>query len=409
MYDLPEELFPYLGVLKCAIGLMDTDKHTYNDLFDEINIHTGGIAYGTVINVPVTDYKKSNLYFSVKTKMFYGEIKAAVDLISEILFETKYGDTKRLKDILNEAKSRLEAGAVNSGHAVAMGRALSYYSAGYAKEEVIHGIDFLRLIQSLCENFEDKKDEIVDKLERLVRCIFRPEKLLVDVTGTKELFESIEPIISEFRSKLFTSPYSGNIFVPNVSKKNEGFETAGQVQYVARAGNYRDAGLEYTGALRVLKTIMSYDYLWNNVRVLGGAYGAMNFFGRSGDSYMVSYRDPNLENTISVYEKAAAYIAGIELDDRKILQFIIGTLSDLDAPLSPSAKGSLGLKAYLTGMTDEDYQKERDEILNVNEGIIRGLSVYLDAVFKEDYLCVVGNSDNIKKAKDRFMNVLPLI
>lgn len=181
--------------------------------------------------------------------------------------------------------------------------------------------------------------------------------------------------------------------------------TAGQVQYVCRAGNFIDKGLPYTGALKVLKVMMGYDYLWNQVRVKGGAYGCMCSFYKNGDGYFVSYRDPNLDKTIQVYEQAAEYIKHAKLDERTVTQFIIGAVSELDTPMTPATKGLYSLGGYLTGLSMERVQKERDELLSVTAEEIRELYRYVEAFMEDDCLCVVGNGEKIKESKDLFMNV----
>lgn len=181
--------------------------------------------------------------------------------------------------------------------------------------------------------------------------------------------------------------------------------TSGQVQYVCRAGNFRKKGLPYTGALKVLKVLLGYEYLWMNVRVKGGAYGCMCSFGKTGESYFVSYRDPNLGKTLEVYENAAKAVSEFEADERTMTQYIIGAISDLDTPMNPAAKGLQSLSAYMTGLTDEMQQKERNQVLSVTPGDIRALSEYIQAFMEENFLCVVGNSGKIKEEEKKFMKI----
>ena len=195
------------------------------------------------------------------------------------------------------------------------------------------------------------------------------------------------------------------MFSMTPSKKNEGFKTSAGIQYVAMAGNYRSKGLSYTGALKVLKVIMGYEYLWNNVRVKGGAYGCMSNFGKSGECYFVSYRDPNLEKTVEVYKQAADFIRNFKGDERTITKFIIGAISEQDVPMNPAAKGTRSLAAYMSNVTFEEEQKERNELLAVDEQIIRGLADYIEAFVSYDCLCVVGNEEAIGKNTDLFFTV----
>ena len=198
-------------------------------------------------------------------------------------------------------------------------------------------------------------------------------------------------------------------FDPKPVVKNEGIMSSSQVNYVCRGGNFINKGLKYTGSLRVLKVIMSYGYLWMNVRVKNGAYGCMSSFSKSGDSFFVSYRDPNLSKTLDVYEGIPEYVKSIDISDREMTQYIIGAISELDTPLTPSSKAIKSLSAYMTNLSVDDYQKERDEVLAADVDSIRLLSDYIKAVLEDGYVCVVGNEEAIKSEKDRFINLENMI
>ena len=148
--------------------------------------------------------------------------------------------------------------------------------------------------------------------------------------------------------------------------------------------------------------MLSYDYLWINIRVKGGAYGCMSGFGRSGEAYLVSYRDPNLRETNAIYEGVVDYLKNFQADERDMTKFVIGTISDLDTPLTPSIRGSRGLSAYLSGVTQEMMQKERDQVLSATVEDIRALADIVQAVLDTKAFCVVGNEEQIEKAKDLF-------
>jgi Zn-dependent M16 (insulinase) family peptidase len=183
-----------------------------------------------------------------------------------------------------------------------------------------------------------------------------------------------------------------------------------QVQYVARAGNYMKAGFRYTGALKVLKVILSYDYLWNNVRVKGGAYGCMcGFSGIDGDAYFTSYRDPNLSETNQIYERIADYVRNYSVDERDMTKNIIGTISTLDTPLTLQNKGSRSLSFYLAGVTPEDLQRERDEIRNVTNEDIRGLADLIRSILDAGNICVIGNENKVEENRSLFQCVKNLM
>lgn len=408
VFDLkkvPAELFPYVGILKAVLMMVNTENYSYGELFNEVNIHTGGIRFvvNTYINADKMDEYKVTL--EVKAKTLYENRDRAIELMKEIILTSDYEDDKRLHEIIAEMKSRMQAAMTSAGHSLAAVRAMSYFSPIAAVSEQISGIPQYRLLEELDGDFENRKEELKSNLKALSKCIFRQENLLVDYTGTKEGLAGMEEQIENLKKALFTEPVEGESFKPVLSVKNEGFMTAGQIQYVCRAGNFINKGLPYTGALKVLKVMMGYEYLWNQVRVKGGAYGCMSSFYKNGDAYFVSYRDPNLEKTVEVYEKAADYIKNYDADERTVTQFIIGAVSELDTPMTPAVKGSYSLSGYLTNFSMERVQKERDEVLATTAETLKGLYRYVEAFISEKCLCVVGNGDKIKENAEMFDRV----
>ncbi len=403
--DIPAELMPYLGIFKGCLGLLNTENYKYGDLYNEMNIVTGGMAAVNNCYSNLNDLNKYRLTLEIKTKVLYDNIGKAIELMHEILMTSDFTDTKRLHEIIAEGRSRTQSQMLSAGHSVAVSRALSYGSVSGEVSEVISGIPFFRLVTQLDEQFEENKEQLVEKLQKLAALIFRKENLMVDFTGTSEGYEKLEAPVKDFAETLYTVKVERGSFVPQVSRKNEGFTTSGQVQYVCRGGNFRKKGLPYTGALRILKVMLGYEYLWVNVRVKGGAYGCMCGFGKSGESYFVSYRDPNLSKTIDIYEKAAENIAQFDADERTMTQYIIGAVSDLDVPMNPSALGLFSLSAYMTGLTQEVLQKERDELLSATVADIQALSKYIEAFMSDEFLCVVGNAEKLKEEAALFMQV----
>lgn len=298
---------------------------------------------------------------------------------------------------------------ISAGHSVAMMRALSGISRTAAYNELLSGIAFYRLVEKLCADFETEAADISAKLQELAAIVFRPENLMVDFTGSREAADRLPAIIEKLKASLYQNEVQEGRFTVSLHKEKEGYKTPGQVQYVCRAGNFKQKGLAYDGSLCVLRMMMRYDYLWNQIRVKGGAYGCMCGFGKQGDSYFVSYRDPNLQNTIDIYEKAADYIASFEADERIMTQFIIGAVSELDTPMNPAAKGAFSLGGYMADMTDADLQKERDELLGTTPDKLRETAGYIRAFMEDDCLCVVGNAEKISEAGGLFERVENLV
>ena len=407
MFDLrqvPEELFPYVGILKMILGLVDTENYGYKELYNEINLQTGGIAPAVNTYTNAEDLSQYTATLDLKVKVLYENLPQAFALAEEILTRSDYTDSKRLFELVAEGRSCKQADMMMAGHKLAASRAMAYLSKPAMVLEHIDGIPFYQLLENLEKEFDNRKEELITNLERVVRYIFRPENLLVDYTAEQAGLTGVETLVDHLKSKLYTDPVEASGYDPDPMRKNEGFMTSAQIQYVCRAGNYEKKGLPYNGALKVLRVLMGYDYLWTQVRVKGGAYGCMCSFGKSGESYFVSYRDPNLKNTIDVYEKAADYIAHFEADERTMTQYIIGAISEMDTPMTPAMKGIYSLTGYMTHYPYEMVQKDRNEVLSADADTIRGLSEYIRAFMEDDCLCVVGNEENIKENKELFEN-----
>ena len=406
---VPDDLISYMGILKSVLGYVDTANYSYGELFHEINAQSGGISCG----LQVFNHKENNddcvRMFGVRAKYLTSKEDFVFAMIREILFTSKLDDDKRLYEIIARQKARLESSLGEAGHSTAVTRAASYYSPCSAFQDRIGGIAYFRLVEELEKNFEEKKEKLKKNLKELMHMIFRPDNLFVSVTTDAKGFEGVEKQVAQLRPMLYGYPVRTGEIQYDFGKKNEGFYTAGQVQYVAESGNFRKAGFSYTGALRILKVILSYDYLWMNIRVKGGAYGCMSSFKRTGDSFLVSYRDPHLKNTLGVFRGTPEYLRNFQADEREMTKYIIGTISELDVPMNPSAKGALGLNAWFADLTREDLQKERDEILNAQPEDIRALADLIQAVLEQDNICVVGSESVLEKNKEILQHVEALI
>ncbi len=402
--DFAVEDIPYVGLLKYVLGYVDTEHYGYAELSNEINIHTGGIGCSFGVYPHMSGEEQMKVMFEVKTKVLMEELPEAGKLITEMIKTSVLSDEKRLLEILGQLKSRLQASLSSVAHSVASMRAMSYFSRAAYYQDAVGGILFEQKIADLAEHFEEKKADLIAKLEELTRRIFTPERMSVSVVCEEKDFETVGREIGQLKEKLYPSEGTAVRNLPPLvlEQKNEGFTDASKVQYVARTGNFKRHGFEYNGALRILKVIMGYDYLWINIRVKGGAYGCMNSYMRNGDTYFVSYRDPNLEKTNEIYDGIPEYLENFTADERDMTKYIIGTISDLDTPLNPNAKGARSMTALLQGITQEDLQRERDEVIGATEKDIRALKDMIASVLEEHNLCVIGNEEKLNEQKELF-------
>ena len=320
--------------------------------------------------------------------------------------ESDLGDEKRLKEILAMLKSRLQMSFLSSGHTTAALRSLSYTSPMAKFKDDTDGIGYYEVVKELEENFEEKKAELIENLRQIAQQIFRKDNLIISYTSSADGLAPMEEAFAKIADTLHTEEKEAEIPCEiHCVKRNEGFKTSSKVQYVARTGNFIDRGVEYTGALQILKVILSYDYLWQNIRVKGGAYGCMSSFNRIGEGYFVSYRDPNLKRTIDVYEGVVDYLENFTVSDRDMTKYIIGTISNIDQPMTPATKGERSMNLYMNKVSAEMIKKERAQILDATQEDIRALAKVAKAVLAADQLCVIGGEEKIEEDKELFGDV----
>ncbi len=397
-----EEWIPYLGVLKAVLGDMDTEDYTYEDLSNEIYLHTGGFYTNSLASEDMQEHQVIKKY-EVGIKALHQETGTAMHLLESMLCRTRLDDDKRLYEVLAQAKSRLEMHFMQAGHSVSALRAMSYFSESGRFGDLSGGIGLYRVVAQAESDFENEKETVQSILKQLFCTIFRPENLIVSLTGDEEGYAVFEPALAAFKQALFTQDAAQAGAEISCTKKNEGFKNAAQVQYVSRAGNFCRHGFAYTGALRILKVILNYDYLWMNIRVRGGAYGCMSGFSRNGDTYFSTYRDPNLRKSNEVFEGIPEYLKSFDVDERDMTKYIIGAVSSLDTPLNPSAKGKRSMMAYLTHISPEAYQKERDEVLMAGQADIRALEPLIASVLSDGNICVIGNETVLEQDAELFL------
>ena len=407
--DFAQSELGYLGFFTNALGLVSTEKYSYTDLANATNIYTGGISTGTASHPDIKDRNNFVFKFEVKLKVLEKNLDKALELMEQMLLSSDFTDTKRLGELVAQIKARLQANLSSSGHLVAAMRSMSSFSRYALYQDELKGIAFYRSICHIEKELSESPKNVSDKLAAIAKKLFARNRMLISFTGNNEAYCNAKPSLEKVIAGFDKMSAVGNQAEVHFNTAKEAFIDASQIQYVAKTGDFICEGYEYTGALRLLRIILSYDYLWINVRVKGGAYGCMNTFLRSGESYFVSYRDPNLSDTLDVYDRIPEYIKSFSPDERDMTKYIIGTFSALDTPMNPEAKGSRSLSAYLEGITYEQIQKERNEILNAQPEDIRRLADLVEAVLKKDSICVIGNENMIKESAGLFENVEKLI
>ena len=406
--DVDKEDLPYLGFLRSVLAFVNTESYSYSELNDVINIHSGGISSGLTTYADSKERGKYHMKYEFRIKMLEDKVEESLNILKEIILTSKLEDVKRLSEIVAQTKSRLQSVLSSAGHVVSATRSIAYFSQYGYIQDATSGIAYYDEICKMDAQMKQEPSVVIDRLCKVMNQIFGQERLLISFTAETECYDRAMPAIQKFVDALPKGKTPEKDKRYTMGQQNEAFTDASAIQYVSRSGNFVNHGFAYTGALNILKMILSYDYLWNNVRVKGGAYGCSSSFLRTGDSYFTSYRDPNLGKTNEVYEKIPEYLRNFQADEREMTKYIIGTLGGMDAPLYPEGKGQRAITAYLKKLSLEELQKERDEILNATDEDIRKLADLIEAVLSDGNLCVIGNENNIQKEKELFQNIRSL-
>ncbi|MBV4414643.1 insulinase family protein [Clostridium tyrobutyricum] len=406
--SVEQELIPYMSLLSTVLGKMSTKNYDYEDLSKDINIYTGGInftAQSFSKNGSIDEFYPK---FLVKSKVLTSNLEKLAELVNEIINETRFDEYKRLKEIIQETKSRMEMSMFDRGHMVVANHTLSYFSPISKYDDLLSGLGFYKFICAIEKEFDVNNKKILNNLARVASQVFNKDNLIIGVTCENKDYDKFRNSINEICSSLSKDNLKRRAYDFKLEAENEGLMTSGKVQYVAKASNFIKLGYSYSGSLQVLKSIANYDYLWNEVRVQGGAYGSFAAFLRNGNMFFTSYRDPNLKETVNIYNNAGEFFKNFKADDRQMNKYIIGTISDLDYPLSPSAAGQRAFENYIRNITYRDLQREREQVLGTTVKDIEEFSNLVSDVMKENYLCVLGNEQKIKENKDMFKNVFNL-
>ena len=404
-----EDYAPYLSLLADVLGVMDTDSHDKLELSNELLLHAGGYNLSTNVYTDVSS-DTTTIRWEMATKILYHETDYVMKLLDEIVQTTHLEDAGRLKEIIAERRSMKQAGLPAAGHSTAINRGFAYFRDSGRWGEKMRGIGYYDFLCELEEHFDEHKENLIEVLLWLRRVIFDRKRLIINVIATEEGYTLFEKAVPVFLSGMNGCGEEGPKpqFTLSPIPKNEGITTAGNVQFVARVGNFRKNELNFRGYLRVLRTILSYEYLWNEVRVKGGAYGVMCGFTRNGTGYLVSYRDPHLRETDEIFRGLSAYLRSFDVPERDMVKFIIGTVRSLDMPLTPRAEGVRSFEHYMNGVTTEMLQETRDEVLSTTAQDIRWTADVIDAMLSDEYICVVGNEDRIRECEDMFGSIRSL-
>lgn len=397
---VPQTLLPYLALLTDILGDVSTEKTDYSDISNEVNIHTGGISFSHNLYTDDKNYDQFFPKLKIKSKALTPKVPKLFEVLAEITTQTKFDEDKRLKEIIQQLRSSYTSSIMSGGFESA--RLGSYILPVGKYNELINGISYFKFLDDLEKNFDQRVDELKENLKRISQLVFNKNNLLTSVTITEDEYDIFRDNFGILIDSLAAEKNAPVGYDFALSKDNEGLMIPSNVQFVAKGYNYRKLGYDYSGKILVLSNILSLNYLWTKLRVQGGAYGGGAKFSRNGTAFFTSYRDPNLVDTLKNFDGVVEYLRQFSMDRREMQKAIIGTISSLDNPLTPSMKGEQATNYYIRNITAEDKLQEREEVLSVTEADIVQFAEMVEDVIRQDCFCVLGNEGKLRENGETF-------
>ena len=393
---------PYLGMIVGMLGKLDTASYSYEDLSSYMDEHMGSMSYH-IQGLNLIDQEKAFLpIFTITSKALVNEAKVQVEIMKEVLLHTSFDNGDRLLEIIREMKAFMESGISGDGHRIAYNRLLAHLSPSEQFEETVRGLSFYHFVCDIEKNWQQVKDETIKALKAAYAQLGNRMRLLVGLTVDSESVDEVVSIIDEAVHTLPESALEDVSHPFEITEEKEALIYPSNVNYVATGYNFKALGYKYHGGLQMLKTILSMNYLWTKVRVQNGAYGCFCDFRKSGNMFFVSYRDPNVDKTLAIYKEVADFVEGLNLSEREMLQYLIGTISQLDFPYTPATEGKTGQIYHMMSVTKEQLQQSRDELFATDNEVLRQFAPMIRAALDKDYYCVFGNEGAIKNSQTVF-------
>ena len=401
LHALPKELLPLTEIFGRALLETGTDKEDYVRLSQRIGKSTGGI-YSSAVTATTFDSRESLVKLLLRGKANIGQSAELLNILKDILLSANFDNKERLKQIVLEEKAGLESALVPSGHGFVNQRLRAQFSeSGWAKDQM-SGIGYLLALRELTGDIDRRWKSVLKKLETMRQALITRKALLCNVTLDSANWSMFKPQLESFLAALPFKDTKFSSFEIHPMHRREGLAVPAQVNYVGKGANLYDLGYEYDGSAEVIVDYLRQTYLHDKIRVQGGAYGAFSVFDNaSGVFTYLSYRDPNVAATVDNYDKAAAFLKGLDashLSENELTKAIIAAVGDLDAYQLPDAKGYTSMMRYLTHRTDELRQKTRDEVLSTNGEDFIAFGEVLEKVAQSSAVTVLGSQNALESA-----------
>ena len=397
LHTLPEKYLSYIPLFGRALLEIGTEKEDFVVFTQRISRKTGGITSQT-FNSTVVNSTRSASWLFLHGKAISGRAGNLFALLKDSLLTVKLDNKERFLQMVLEEKAGQEQKLIPGGHQVVNLRLRSHFGEAFWAAEQMSGISYLFFLRQLALDVEKKWPEVLSILEEIRRTIVNSKAAIMNITLDKGNWPMVKPLINDFLDALPEGPVSECDWTTDSTALCEGMTIPAQVNYIGKGTNIYESGYQFHGSALVITRYLRNSWLWDQVRVLGGAYGAFCMFGRlSGVLTFVSYRDPNLINTIDVFDNAAGFLRDLDLGKDELVKSIIGAIGDLDTFMLPDVKGYTSMLRYLSGDTDEARQKMRDEILETGQADFTAFAEVLEKVKEEGLVKILGAESAIKK------------
>ncbi len=409
MRVLPQELLPYAALLSEILGSLNTEHYNYGELDNALNIYTGGFNINLATYLENQNDGQMIPKFIISSKAMPENLDKLFELTAEIIKKSQYDDPERLKAVLTRHASRKEANVKGVGYYYALTRLFSYFRNEGMFNELTNGLEYYWFVDDLSQNFDQQAAQISAKLAETAQLLFSRKNILAAVTCQSENQSLFRQQFKGFVRKLprRKSPFHDWHFA--LEKKNEGLLSASKVQYVMQGYDFKKLGYAWNGKMKVMDQVVQSDYLHTQLRVVGGAYGGYCGFSPDGIAYFMSYRDPNLVKTLDNYAAVPDYLQNLQIDEKSMSRYIIGTIASMDKPLTPSQKGSQAVKYYLEKTPHSRLQQERDAVLSTTPEDMRPMEAMLKEILAQKAICVYGNEQKLQTHQNIFSKLVPVM
>jgi presequence protease len=395
---VPADLLPYAKLFSRALVEIGTECEDYVKLSQRIGKSTGGINPSTLLAARRDD-PAGAAWLLVSGKATEAKAPELLEILHDILTTVKLDNRDRFRQMVLRAKANLEAGLIPSGHSVVDGRLRASFTTTSWAAEQMSGISYLFFLRDLARQVETDWEGVLARLEEVRRLLITRQGMICNATMDSDMWSRFQPQLAEFVRSLPTPDSTPSSWSPTFETDNEGLAMPAQVNYVGKAANLYDLGYTLHGSVDVINNLVRTGYLWEKIRVQGGAYGAFCRFNQHSGVYsFLSYRDPNLVNTLDVYDRTAEYLRTLSLSQDELTKNIIGAVGHLDSYQLPDAKGHTSMVRYLIGETDEQRQQFRDEVLGTTVADFHAFADVLTAVAAQGRIVVLGSQDAIQAA-----------